>query len=101
MCDCANKTAAAGYTFFGIQFYAECWTGEKPDVAYDSGGQSNSCVGPDFLQCDNSASFSCAGVEDVNYVYGIEKDQSSDGTKNGFTLFLSKVIFCTLGFNQE
>lgn len=84
MCDCANKTAAAGYKFFGIQFWGECWAGENPDVAYDSDGQSDYCFGRDFLPCDNSASSNCAGMEGVNYVYGIEVDQSSDGKENSF-----------------
>ena len=90
MCDCANKTAAAGYTSFGIQFWAECWAGQNPDVTYNSDGQSDSCVGQDFLPCDNSASSSCVGMKGVNYVYGIEVDESSDGKKNSFTLSLPK-----------
>ncbi|XP_078365080.1 uncharacterized protein LOC144649466 [Oculina patagonica] len=78
VCDCANKTAAAGYNFFGIQFWGECWAGENPDAVYNSDGQSDSCVGRDFLPCDNNASSSCAGKKGVNYVYVIEDDQSSD-----------------------
>ncbi|CAH3176572.1 unnamed protein product [Porites lobata] len=76
VCECANVTAAAGYTYFGIQFFGECWTGENPDVAYDSGGKSNSCFGQNFLPCDASFS-SCAGEENVNYVYRINLGQSS------------------------
>ena len=78
VCECANVTAAAGYTYFGIQFFGECWTGENPDVAYDSGGKSNSCFGQNFLPCDASFS-SCAGEENVNYVYRINLGQSSPG----------------------
>lgn len=78
VCECANVTAAAGYTYFGIQFFGECWTGENPDVAYDSGGKSNSCFGQNFLPCDASFS-SCAGEENVNYVYRINLRQSSPG----------------------
>ena len=78
VCECANVTAAAGYTYFGIQFFGECWTGENPDVEYDSGGKSNSCFGQNFLPCDASFS-SCAGEENVNYVYRINLGQSSPG----------------------
>ncbi|KAJ7360504.1 hypothetical protein OS493_015605 [Desmophyllum pertusum] len=81
VCQCANKTAAAGYPYFGIQFWAECWAGENPDVAYDSDGQSDSCVGLDFQSCD-SASSSCAGAGGENYVYGIDVDQSSDACED-------------------
>jgi len=73
-------TATAGYSYFGIQFWGECWAGENPNVAYDSDGQSDSCIGQDFLPCDGSPS-NCVGVEDVNYVYGVTSGQSSSGKK--------------------
>ena len=87
MCQCANRTVAAGYSYFGIQFWAECWTGENPYVAYDSDGQSHFCIGRDFLPCA-SVSSSCAGKGQVNYVYRIEVDQSSDGNKNTLPYYL-------------
>ena len=91
MCDCASKTATAGYSYFGTQFWAECWAGENPDVAYNSDGQSDSCVDGHFLSCDSSAASSCAGMEDVNYVYEIKMDQSSDGKKNSLTINLMMI----------
>lgn len=96
MCDCANKTATAGYLYFGIQFWAECWAGENLDVAYDSDGQSDSCVDGKFLPCDSNAASTCAGVEDVNYVYEIKMDQSSDGKKKHLNLMVinEMVDFC-------
>lgn len=86
MCDCAKKTATAGYSYFGIQFWAECWAGQNPDVTYNSDGQSDSCVDGDFRSCDPSAASSCAGMKRVNYVYEIKMDQSSGGKKNSLTL---------------
>lgn len=71
-------TASAGYTYFGIQFWGECWTGENPDVAYDSDGVSDSCFGRDFVTCDQSV-FNCAGEEGTNYVYGITAGQPLNG----------------------
>lgn len=80
MCACANKTVIDGCAYFGIQFWAECWAGENPDVAYNSDGQSNYCFGHDFLPCARVSS-SCAGAKDVNFVYKIEVDQPPDGNK--------------------
>nr|XP_058967692.1 uncharacterized protein LOC131794190 [Pocillopora verrucosa] len=77
VCACANKTVTDGCAYFGIQFWAECWAGENPDVAYNSDGQSNYCFGHDFLPCARVSS-SCAGAKDVNFVYKIEVDQPPD-----------------------
>ena len=74
-------TATAGYTYFGIQFWGECWSGDNPDVAYDSDGQSDSCIGRDFLPCDDSVS-NCAGIEGINYIYGITSWQFLNGKKS-------------------
>ncbi|XP_020917135.1 uncharacterized protein LOC110254475 [Exaiptasia diaphana] len=40
---CAKKTKERGYTYFGIQFYGECWSGPDDDVQYDRDGPSTDC----------------------------------------------------------
>ena len=40
--DCANATLKAGYEYFGIQFFAQCWSGES-NITYDALGKSEKC----------------------------------------------------------
>lgn len=40
---CANHVRSLGYTYFGIQFYGECWYGPTQQVKYDVDGHSDNC----------------------------------------------------------
>lgn len=71
MSECANLTLKAGYEYFGIQFYGECWSGVG-NIAYDAVGTSDKCFRRPFLKkCDDSPCVYCAGANGVNYVYKI------------------------------
>ena len=71
MRDCAKATLKAGYKYFGIQFWAECWSGVGK-IAYDAVGESDKCfVHPFSQKCDDSPCLYCAGANGVNYVYKI------------------------------
>lgn len=67
--DCAKLTAKAGYKYFGIQFYGECWSGIKSGLEYYSGGPSNNCISENATRCDDNSCLSCAGEQYINYVY--------------------------------
>ena len=69
--DCANATSKAGYEYFGIQFWAECWSGESY-ITYNAVGKSEKYFVIPFIQkCDDSPCLYCAGANAVNYVYKI------------------------------
>ena len=71
MSDCANLTLKAGYEYFGIQFWAQCWSGES-NITYDAVGESEKCFVRPFTQkCDDSPCLYCTGANGVNYVYKI------------------------------
>ena len=71
MSDCANLTLKAGYEYFGIQYWAQCWSGES-DIAFDAVGESDKCfVVPLKQECDDSPCLYCTGANAVNYVYKI------------------------------
>lgn len=56
--DCAEAVKSAGYVYFSIQFWGECWSGEEAHKTYDMYGSSrNGCQ-------DNTW-----GREMHNYVY--------------------------------
>ena len=40
---CAERVQKAGYLYFGLQFYGECWSGPRAYLTYDEDGKSNRC----------------------------------------------------------
>ncbi|XP_068721046.1 pancreatic secretory granule membrane major glycoprotein GP2-like [Montipora capricornis] len=40
---CAERVKKAGYLYFGLQFYGECWSGPRAYLTYDEDGKSNRC----------------------------------------------------------
>ncbi|XP_057304151.1 uncharacterized protein LOC130641387 isoform X2 [Hydractinia symbiolongicarpus] len=78
VCKCAKKALELQYTHFAIQALGQCYSG--PDVAstYDRYGASTNCVTTggepskkDFQNC-TGISKPCAGLDNTNYVYGLE-----------------------------
>ena len=50
---CARATEKAGYSFFGVQYAGECWSGPRAYMTYKKYGTSNKCVngwGGDWAQ---------------------------------------------------
>ena len=41
---CALKVKEAGFVYFGLQFYGECWSGPKAHLTYDEDGKSKGCI---------------------------------------------------------
>eukprot|EP00112_Aurelia_sp_Birch-Aquarium-sp1_P017464 Seg405.6 transcript_id=Seg405.6/GoldUCD/mRNA.D3Y31 product="hypothetical protein" protein_id=Seg405.6/GoldUCD/D3Y31 len=40
---CADAVRARGYTWFGVQFYGECWSGPNSWMTYNMYGPSDNC----------------------------------------------------------
>ena len=41
---CAKEVKGAGYIYFGLQFYGECWSGPQAHLTYDEDGDSKHCT---------------------------------------------------------
>ena len=41
---CAEKVKEAGYVYFGLQFYGECWSGPQAHLTYAEDGKSKRCI---------------------------------------------------------
>jgi len=75
-CKCAELALKGNYTYFGIQFYGECWTGTDADEKFQRDGPSSECVGGKFASCDDSTSAECAGKCFSNYIYKVHSKYS-------------------------
>ncbi|XP_020601595.1 uncharacterized protein LOC110040659 [Orbicella faveolata] len=76
-CRCAAAAKAKNHTFFGMQFYGECWSGGDSNVLYDRDGVSKRlCVDKCYQPCTEQSNF-CSGKNFANYVYRI-KDGSCE-----------------------
>ncbi len=84
ICSCAKAAKEKKYTHFGIQNYAECWSGVSAKDTYDMDGASSQCMSTTPSKTVNSTSavdryetctgdnLLCAGKQGANYVYGLE-----------------------------
>eukprot|EP00794_Sanderia_malayensis_P014216 gene14216-15699_t len=70
LCHCAQRAKARGYKYFGIQYYAECWSGPG-DIDYKRYGDSEKCVDEKYKPCSTAQGEICAGENNANYVYQI------------------------------
>ena len=69
-CRCAMKTVEKGWNTFGLQYYGECWSGEKGDDQYYKKGKSSSCINKCYEKCHIYDPF-CVGEQFTNYVYRV------------------------------
>ena len=68
-CSCANATRSKGFTYFGLQFFGECWSGVQPGISYDHYGVAHGCVGSNpKMPCEPKHPV-CVGKGKRNYVY--------------------------------
>ncbi|KAM7448396.1 hypothetical protein ABFA07_003559 [Porites harrisoni] len=73
-CRCAKKAKAKGWTFFGLQFYGECWSGENVQNTFSIDGPIRTCTDQCFQPCQMYSKF-CVGQNFANFVYKLkEKD---------------------------
>ncbi|CAB3989558.1 Hypothetical predicted protein [Paramuricea clavata] len=70
-CECAKKTVENGYNTFGLQYYGECWTGQKfEEKHYIAQGETTNCINQCYQSCTKWNRF-CIGRNFVNTVYRI------------------------------
>ena len=71
ICDCARKAHTQGYSYIGIQYYAECWSSSLKDPGYDRDGKNDDeCYNAEFGNCSQDDS-ECTGGASVNFIYKI------------------------------
>ncbi|XP_068717099.1 uncharacterized protein [Montipora capricornis] len=78
VCRCAKAAKGHGSTFFGMQFYGECWSGEDARLTYDIDGYSSWCVDSYKEPCMKHDQF-CSGGLLSNFVYKL-KDATCEVT---------------------
>lgn len=71
LCLCAKKARAAGYKYYGLQYYGECWAGGS-DAVYNRDGASLDCVDGNYLPCAAPKDVACTGKAETNYIYELE-----------------------------
>ena len=85
ICACAKAAREKKYAYFGIQNFAECWSGPRSKETYMMDGKDVKCISTvpkestntlaapmeKFETCINN-SLVCAGKQGANYVYGLE-----------------------------
>ncbi|KAL9976290.1 hypothetical protein ACROYT_G013573 [Oculina patagonica] len=82
-CRCAAAAKALNHTFFGVQFYGECWSGANGHLTYDRDGISKSrCVDQCYEPCTKQSKF-CSGKNFANYVYRLKGSCEVDITPVG------------------
>jgi len=70
-CRCAEAAKNHNATFFGMQFYGECWSSQSGHLTYDVNGLSTSkCIDQCAEPCKLHSKF-CSGKNFANYVYKI------------------------------
>lgn len=70
-CRCAKKTSDTGYSYFGLQFYGECWSNRLAEKRYERYGKSPDCMGFQYKRCNDEDENECVGRGTKNYMYKI------------------------------
>ena len=70
---CGTLAKRAGYGFFGVADFKECWAGELTSEFFDSSTKANKCWGvkPNYKECVDNAETKCVGTGHYNYIYEI------------------------------
>ena len=70
-CRCAKESRAIAYSYFGLQFFGECWSDAQVEERYKRYGKSSECVGFEYKTCSDEDENECVGGGNKNYVYKI------------------------------
>eukprot|EP00795_Rhopilema_esculentum_P011264 gene11264-21455_t len=68
ICRCAKAVKEKGFTYFGAQFFGECWSGENSKISIEKDGTSEKCIAEKFEPCSYN-SYHCVGQDHTNRVY--------------------------------
>ena len=82
VCRCAKKARKKAFTYFGLQFYGECWSGVRANVSYDNDGPSKGCVGKKLRQRCRHSDPLCVGKAKRNFIYKLVAPTSPPGNKH-------------------
>ena len=83
LCDCAVKAQLKGYSYIGLQYYAECWTSSESQPKYGRDGPAGKgkCVNAEFRPCFHNDTV-CVGGSRANFIYKIvDADKTSSEVK--------------------
>ena len=74
-CRCAEVARRQNFTVFGLQNYAECWSGPNAEKSFNRNGGSDRCLmilklPPD---CNMADPTECMGMDNVNFIYKLGK----------------------------
>ncbi|CAH3174745.1 unnamed protein product [Porites lobata] len=104
-CRCAEVARRQNFTVFGLQNYAECWSGPNAEKSFNRNGGSDRCLmilklPPD---CNMNDPRECMGMDNVNFMYRLDVDHCrKHPCKNGATCVAAKPFGykcdCTQGF---
>jgi len=67
---CSEKAKLKGYTYIGIQYYGECWSGPNSTKIFNH-GPSTDCVNGLFRACTGRSDDFCTGKSWANYIYRV------------------------------
>ena len=80
ICDCAEAVSSSGTKYFGIQYYAECWSGDATPEDFVKLGSTKSCVNSTFGECGDDTE-QCTGKEFTNMIYYIPDRNETTTTR--------------------
>ena len=69
----------------------ECWSGPEAAETYARAGNTTQCVTMDYKECNPADRRECAGVKNVNFVYGI-------GVQGKYETTIKLIGSCSLFF---
>lgn len=76
-CRCATAAKAHNATFFGMQFYGECWSSQQGHLTYFQDGGSSNCIDKCYAPCNQYRKF-CSGMNFANFVYRLKPEADLD-----------------------
>ena len=68
LCHCAERAKKQGYKYFGLQYYAECWSAPG-EINYKKYGAATKCIDSAYQECSTAKDQPCSGEDGANYVY--------------------------------
>ncbi|KAL9965240.1 hypothetical protein ACROYT_G029011 [Oculina patagonica] len=69
VCRCAKKAKAEGYTFFGLQYYGECWASKE--FTFNIDGIADGCTSTNHEPCTYESPV-CVGEDYSLFVYNLQ-----------------------------
>ncbi|XP_028410487.1 uncharacterized protein LOC114533162 [Dendronephthya gigantea] len=82
VCDCAKKAKEKGFTYFGLQFYGECWGSEKAGLTFAKYGKTERCWNGNYSKCQKSDKGHCVGRDNANFVFKLSAPEP-EGSGSG------------------